>query len=387
MGWDAFGLPAEEHARKTGEHPRINTENNINNFRRQLKRPCFAYDWDREVNTTDPGHVRWTQWIFLQLYHSYFDETSGKAKPIAELEKAGLSRDEIDAKRLAYVAEAPVNWCPELGTVLANEEVEEWRSKGHTVERRPLKQWMLRITAYAQRLIDGLDGLDWPEGIKLLQKNWIGRSEGAEVDFRIGGGSVTVFTTRPDTLFGATYMVFAPEHPLVDKIVTSDRKEAVEAYRKACAAKSDLERNELAKEKSGVFTGGTATNPVNEPLLPRPKGGKDAEGMKKQIPSNWRWVNGERRVPAAWRHPEDGTGCAAAPAAAGRRRSFRKGSVTTTTPSKRSSSCIRQLRFCLIEPAHDSSRLTHFEFGILAWSRSCGGADYGGQGRAGFGQS
>ncbi len=268
MGWDAFGLPAEEHARKTGEHPRLNTENNINNFRRQLKRLGFAYDWDREVNTTDPGYVRWTQWIFLQLYHSYFDEETQKARPISELEAKGLSRAEIDAKRLAYVAEAPVNWCPDLGTVLANEEVEEWRSKGHTVERRPLKQWMLRITAYAQRLIDELEGLDWPEGIKLLQKNWIGRSEGAEVDFRIGGETVTVFTTRPDTLFGATYMVLAPEHPLVDTITTAGQKDAVEAYRKACAGKSDLERTELAKEKTGVFTGGTATNPVNGEEIP-----------------------------------------------------------------------------------------------------------------------
>jgi len=266
MGWDAFGLPAEEHARKTGEHPRINTENNVNNFRGQLKRLGFAYDWDREVNTTSPDYVRWTQWIFLQLYHSYYDEASNKARPISELK--GLSRDEIDAKRLAYVAEAPVNWCPELGTVLANEEVEEWRSKGHTVERRPLKQWMLRITAYAQRLIDELDGLDWPEGIKMLQKNWIGRSEGAEVDFSIGGEKVTVFTTRPDTLFGATYMVLAPEHPLVDKVTTAAQKDAVEAYRKACSAKSDLERTELAKEKTGVFTGGTATNPVNGEEIP-----------------------------------------------------------------------------------------------------------------------
>lgn len=268
MGWDAFGLPAEEHARKTGEHPRINTENNVNNFRRQLKRLGFAYDWEREVNTTDPKYVRWTQWIFLQLYHSYFCEEEQKAKPISELKAKGLSREEIDSKRLAYVAEAPVNWCPDLGTVLANEEVEEWRSKGHTVERRPLKQWMLRITAYGQRLIDGLEGLDWPEGIKLLQKNWIGRSEGAEVDFQIGGETVTVFTTRPDTLFGATYMVLAPEHPLVEKITTAKQKDAVAAYQKECATKSDLERTELAKEKSGVFTGGTATNPVNGEEIP-----------------------------------------------------------------------------------------------------------------------
>jgi leucyl-tRNA synthetase len=268
MGWDAFGLPAEEHARKTGEHPAINTAKNTDNFRRQLKRLGFAYDWQREVNTTDPGYVRWTQWIFLQLYSSYFDEVEQKAKPIAELEAQGLSREEIDNRRLAYVAEAPVNWCPELGTVLANEEVEEWRSKGNTVERRPLKQWMLRITAYAERLINELDGLDWPEGIKMLQRNWIGRSEGAEVDFQIGDHKVTVFTTRPDTLFGATYMVLAPEHPLVDEITTPEQKGAVEEYRKVVAAKSDLERTELAKEKTGVNTGGTATNPVNGEEIP-----------------------------------------------------------------------------------------------------------------------
>ena len=268
MGWDAFGLPAEQHAIKTGEHPRINTENNTNNFRRQLKNLGFAYDWDREINTTDPDYVKWTQWIFLQLYGSYFCEDEKKAKPISELEGQGLSREEIDNRRLAYVAETPVNWSPDLGTVLANEEVEEWRAKGHTVERRPLRQWMLRITAYAQRLIDELEGLDWPTGIKLLQTNWIGRSEGAEVDFTIDGESVTVFTTRPDTLFGATYMVLAPEHPLVDQITTDDQREAVEAYKVACSGKSDLERTELAKEKTGVFTGGYAINPVNEEKIP-----------------------------------------------------------------------------------------------------------------------
>ena len=268
MGWDAFGLPAEQHAIKTGEHPRINTENNTNNFRRQLKNLGFAYDWDREINTTDPDYVKWTQWIFLQLYGSYFCEDEQKAKPISELEGQGLSREEIDDRRLAYVAETPVNWSPDLGTVLANEEVEEWRAKGHTVERRPLRQWMLRITAYAQRLIDELEGLDWPTGIKLLQTNWIGRSEGAEVDFTIDGESVTVFTTRPDTLFGATYMVLAPEHPLVDQITTDDQREAVEAYKVACSGKSDLERTELAKEKTGVFTGGYAINPVNEEKIP-----------------------------------------------------------------------------------------------------------------------
>ncbi len=268
MGWDAFGLPAEQHAIKTGEHPRINTENNTNNFRRQLKSLGFAYDWDREINTTDPAYVKWTQWIFLQLYNSYFCEKDNKAKPVSDLEKQGLSREEIDNRRLAYVAETPVNWSPDLGTVLANEEVEEWRSKGHTVERRPLKQWMLRITDYAQRLIDELEGLDWPNGIKLLQTNWIGRSEGAEVDFTINGEKVTVFTTRPDTLFGATYMVLAPEHPLVDEIMTDEQKAAIEDYKKACSSKSDLERTELAKDKSGVFTGGFAINPVNEEKIP-----------------------------------------------------------------------------------------------------------------------
>jgi leucyl-tRNA synthetase len=268
MGWDAFGLPAEQHAIKTGEHPRINTENNINNFRRQLKSLGFAYDWDREVNTTDPAYVKWTQWIFLQLYNSYYCEKDNKAKPIRELEAQGLSREEIDDRRLAYVAETPVNWSPDLGTVLANEEVEEWRSKGHTVERRPLRQWMLRITSYAQRLIDELDGLDWPNGIKLLQTNWIGRSEGAEVDFTIDGEKVTVFTTRPDTLFGATYMVLAPEHPLVETITTKAQSKAVEEYKKVCAGKSDLERTELAKDKSGVFTGGYAVNPVNNEKIP-----------------------------------------------------------------------------------------------------------------------
>lgn len=268
MGWDAFGLPAEQHAIKTGEHPRINTENNINNFRRQLKSLGFAYDWDREVNTTDPSYVKWTQWIFLQLYNSYYCEKDNKAKPIRDLEAQGLSREEIDERRLAYVAETPVNWSPDLGTVLANEEVEEWRSKGHTVERRPLRQWMLRITSYAQRLIDELDGLDWPNGIKLLQTNWIGRSEGAEVDFTIDGEKVTVFTTRPDTLFGATYMVLAPEHPLVETITTKAQTKAVEEYKKVCAGKSDLERTELAKDKSGVFTGGYAVNPVNDEKIP-----------------------------------------------------------------------------------------------------------------------
>ncbi len=272
MGWDAFGLPAEQYAIKTGQHPRKTTEQNIDGFRGQLKRLGFSYDWDREVNTTDPGYFKWTQWIFLQLYHSYFDEKTNQARPVAELEAQGLSHDEIDAKRLAYVSEAPVNWCPELGTVLANEEVIDGKSEvgGFPVERRPLRQWMLRITAYCQRLIDELDGLDWPTGIKLLQQNWIGRSEGAEVHFKVADHteSVTVFTTRPDTLFGATYMVLSPEHPFVSQITTTAQKDAVEAYRKTVSSKSDLERTELAKDKTGVFTGGYAINPVNEERIP-----------------------------------------------------------------------------------------------------------------------
>ena len=283
MGYDSFGLPAEQYAIKTGQHPAVTTAANIENFRRQLKSLGFAYDWDREIATTDPDYVRWTQWIFLLLYSSYFDAESNRARPVAELEAKGCTREQIDAERLAYVADTPVWWSPDLGTVLANEEIEEWKSKGHTVERRPLRQWMLRITKYAQRLIDELDGLDWPEGIKLLQKNWIGRSEGATVEFQVSSvqssakgddspaensHKVEVFTTRPDTLFGATYMVLAPEHPLVAKITTPAQQAAVEAYRKTCASKSDLERGDLNKDKSGVFTGAHAINPVNGAEIP-----------------------------------------------------------------------------------------------------------------------
>ncbi len=270
MGYDSFGLPAEQYAIKTGQHPAITTAANIETFRRQLKSLGFAYDWDREIATTDPGYVRWTQWIFLQIYNSYFCEETNKAKPVSELEAKGWSREQIDAVRLAYVADTPVWWSPDLGTVLANEEVEEWKGKGHTVERRPLRQWMLRITKYAQRLIDELDTLDWPEGIKLLQKNWIGRSEGASVKFDISDfdAQVEVFTTRPDTLFGATYMVLAPEHPFVPDITTAENKDAVEAYQKACSSKSDLDRGDLNKDKSGVFTGAYAVNPVNDEKIP-----------------------------------------------------------------------------------------------------------------------
>ena len=271
MGWDAFGLPAEQYAIKTGQHPRVTTETNINNFRRQLQALGFAYDWDREVNTTDPGYVKWTQWIFLQLYKSYFCEESQKAQPVSQLEEKGWSSEQIDEVRLAFIHEAPVNWSPSLGTVLANEEVEEWKAKGETVERRPLRQWMLRITKYAQRLIDELEPLDWPDSIKALQRNWIGRSEGAEVNFTVQSTeeeAITVFTTRPDTLFGATYMVLAPEHPLVATITTDEQAEAVKSYQDTCASKSDLERGDLNKDKSGVSTGAHAINPVNGEAIP-----------------------------------------------------------------------------------------------------------------------
>ena len=268
MGWDSFGLPAEQYAIKTGQHPSVTTFQNIDNFRRQLKMLGFSYDWDREIATTDHEYVRWTQWIFLQLYNSYYNRELKKARPVSELEEQGLSREEIDQRRLAYVAEAAVNWSPDLGTVLATEEVEEWKSKGHRVERRPLRQWMLRITDYAERLIDELEPLDWPESIKLLQRNWIGKSEGAEVDFTLNGKTITVYTTRPDTLFGATYMVLSPEHPLVDTITTPEQKDAVEQYRAQCASKSDLERTDLSKEKTGVFTGAYAVNPANGEQVP-----------------------------------------------------------------------------------------------------------------------
>ncbi len=268
MGWDSFGLPAEQYAIKTGQHPAVTTAANIDNFRRQLKMLGFSYDWDREIATTDPKYVRWTQWIFLLLYNSYYDETAKKARPVSELESKGWTREQIDAVRLAYVAEGMVNWSPDMGTVLANEEAEEWRSKGFTIERRKLRQWMLRITAYAERLIDELETLDWPESIKLLQRNWIGKSTGAEVVFTCGQHKITVYTTRPDTLFGATYMVLSPEHELVEQIATPEQMDAVRAYKAVCAEKSDLERTDLSKEKTGVFTGAYAVNPVNGKEVP-----------------------------------------------------------------------------------------------------------------------
>lgn len=246
MGWDAFGLPAEQHALDTGHHPKDITEKNINNFRRQIKSLGFSYDWDREISTTDPKYYKWTQWIFLQLYK----------------------------KGLAYVAEVPVNWCPALGTVLANEEVIDGKSErgGHPVVRKPMRQWMLKITAYAERLLEDLEDLDWPENIKEMQRNWIGKSEGAEVTFAIDGRpdleGFKVFTTRPDTLFGATYCVLAPEHALIDQITTPEQKEEVKKYQEEAARKSDLERTDLAKTKTGVFTGAYAVNPVNGQKVP-----------------------------------------------------------------------------------------------------------------------
>jgi len=244
MGWDAFGLPAEQYAIKTGTHPSETTQANVDNFRRQIKSIGFAIDWDREINTTDPGYYKWTQWIFLKLFQ----------------------------RGLAYVDEKPVWWCPELKAVLANEEVVDGKSDvgNHPVERRNLRQVVLRITAYAEKLLDGLDDLDWPNSTKRQQKAWIGRSEGAEVQFGIDGSDekLEVYTTRPDTLFGATYMVVAPEHPLLDKLVIEEKKEEVKAYVEAAAKKSDLDRTDLAKDKSGVFTGSYCINPVNTEKTP-----------------------------------------------------------------------------------------------------------------------
>jgi len=267
MGWDAFGLPAEQYAIKSGQHPAVTTRENVAKFKSQLKRIGFSYDWQREINTTDPRYYKWTQWIFLQLYNSWFNPKTNKAEPIKSYR--GTNPDEV---RLAYVADVPVNWCAELGTVLANEEVVDGKSEigGFPVVRRPMRQWMLRITQFAQRLLDELDALDWPEGIKLLQRNWIGRSEGAEIDFKIDGGEqkIRVFTTRPDTLYGGTYMVLAPEHSLVDLIVTEEQWPAVREYRERTARKSDLERTELSKEKTGVFTGAYAINPATDEKIP-----------------------------------------------------------------------------------------------------------------------
>ncbi len=315
MGFDAFGLPAEQHAIKTGEHPSICTQQNIKNMIAQLKRLGMGYDWTRSFATTDPNYVKWTQWIFIQLYNSYFDPEEQKALPIDTLKNkliqeeyfidtageliissqeqttlaalestpigyikfadldAQQQQNLIDENRLAFLSEVNVNWCPGLGTVLANEEVtNEGKSErdNHPVYKRPLKQWMLRITAYSDRLINDLDLVAWPESIKHLQRNWIGKSVGASVDFALESidETITVFTTRPDTLFGATYMVLAPEHAAVKDIVTPEQQEAIATYQKEAASKTEIDRAADNKEKTGVFTGGYAINPVNNKKIP-----------------------------------------------------------------------------------------------------------------------
>ncbi len=284
IGWDAFGLPAEQYAIKTGQHPRKTTEQNLATFKRQIKSLGFTYDWNRELDTTDPKYFRWTQWIFLKLYNSWLNPATNRAEPIETLPyppalQGGAPgtgeakrRTYRDSKRLAYVTEAPVWWCEQLGTVLANEEVVDGKSEvgGFPVVRKPMRQWMLRITAYAERLLKDLDTIDWSDSLKEMQRNWIGRSEGAEVDFQLAGkpDQIRVFTTRPDTLFGATYMVLSPEHKLVKQITTPEQLQVVQAYQAEVSKKSDLERTELAKEKTGVFTGAYAINPVNQQKIP-----------------------------------------------------------------------------------------------------------------------
>jgi leucyl-tRNA synthetase len=313
MGWDAFGLPAEQYAVRSGQHPAATTRENVAKFKRQLKRIGFSYDWQREINTTDPRYYKWTQWIFLQIYNSWFNPETNKAEPI--LTYRGKNPDEV---RLAYVAGVPVNWCPDLGTVLANEEVIDGKSEigGFPVVRRPMQQWMLRITAYAERLIEDLKGLEWPESIKLLQRDWIGKSEGAQVEFIIGWANqtvpgilalepteswfersqrgllvpqpLTVFTTRPDTLYGATFLILAPEHPLLGILSLPDEwpdgtpdtwkgddvegrvspLAAVQAYQRETASKLERERKADIEKKTGVFTGAYAINPANNERIP-----------------------------------------------------------------------------------------------------------------------
>ncbi|MBC8145983.1 MAG: leucine--tRNA ligase, partial [bacterium] len=300
MGWDSFGLPAEQYAMKTNVHPRITTEKNIDTYRRQLRSIGLSYDWDREVKTTDPKYVRWTQWIFLKMYNAWFDARIGRARAIDELltemdesgttklarpmwirpDDWGITADEwramsaVDRQtfvarlRLVYEAEVAVNWCEGLGSVLANEEVDEWTEKGYTVERRPMRQWMMRITAYAERLLDGLDDLKWPASTMEMQRNWIGRSIGAEIAFATKSTEpIRVFTTRPDTLFGVTFMTIAPEHPLLDALITDDQRDVVEAYRKQATMKSELDR-QASEEKTGVFTGSYARHPANGDRIP-----------------------------------------------------------------------------------------------------------------------
>jgi leucyl-tRNA synthetase len=294
MGWDAFGLPAEQYAVQTGVHPSVTTRKAIDNFRRQLKRFGFSYDWSREFGTIDPGYYRWTQWIWLKAYHSWYDPAACRARPIAELERecertdaaigtpprswsqcTPLERQQfLDTRRLAYLGEQTVNWCPALGTVLANEEVIDGRSErgGHPVLRMPLRQWMFRITAYADRLLEDLALVEWPESTRTMQAEWIGRSAGAEIDFAVEGfGALRVFTTRADTIFGATYMVVAPEHPLVERAVASDASgqgAKVAAYADAARNRADVDRQAATKDKTGVFTGLEAMNPATGARIP-----------------------------------------------------------------------------------------------------------------------
>ena len=290
LGYDSFGLPAEQHAITTGIHPRVNTESNIVNMRRQLRRLGLGHDPRRSISTTDEEFYKWTQWIFLQIHGSWCDPSTGRARRIEELIdefesgtratptgaswsslSSGEKHDIVDSYRLAYLSDAPVNWCPGLGTILANEEVTaEGRSDigNYPVFKRNMRQWVMRITAYADRLISDLDRLDWPEPIKMMQRNWIGRSEGARVTFTTSGGPIEVFTTRPDTLFGATFLVLSPEHPLVDTLTSASQKSAVAAYKAEAAAKQDNERQDDSKQKTGVSTGATATNPVSGKDIP-----------------------------------------------------------------------------------------------------------------------
>ena len=276
MGFDSFGLPAEQYAIKTGQHPKETTEKNIKRFKEQLNTLGLSFDWDREVKTSDSNYYRWTQWIFLKLYNSFFDSEQNKACDINEL-KVPKSLDEdkkekfIDSKRLAYIDEIDVNWCEGLGTVLSNEEVIGGVSErgGFPVIRKPMTQWVMRITSYSERLLEDLNSLDWPESIKVSQKNWIGKSEGAEIKFKIEDDKeIEVFTTRPDTIFGATYLVLAPEHSLIDHLTTKKQEKEVKEYIFQASRKSELERQENEKNKTGVFTGSYAINPISEEKIP-----------------------------------------------------------------------------------------------------------------------
>ncbi len=276
MGFDSFGLPTERQAMTENIHPTIITSRNIETFKQQLGLIGFDYDWSRSVTTSVPSYYKWTQWIFLLIYNSWYDHDAQRARPISELPIPTDITDPLeietyrDGHRLTFISSSPVNWCEELGTVLANEEVDEWKEKGYTVERRPMRQWMMRITAYAERLIKDLDLVQWPSSTMDMQRHWIGRSDGAEITFSVADSNfhIKVFTTRPDTLTGATYMVLAPEHPLVQHIVTHEHEAAASAYRDAASLKSDLERTELAKVKTGVFTGAFAINPATNERIP-----------------------------------------------------------------------------------------------------------------------